>query len=113
MIITTTVNQEIIRTSTDDIKRNITPLDFEPIPASDTIKIPLHKVGLSDTDLLIDPVQRTARIDSKNADYINILLSEQDKQSLIDWLDFLTIHTTPIKEIKARLKKEATKNKRK
>ena len=113
MFITTTTDKDIIRTSVDDIKRNITPLDFEPIPASDTIKIPLEKVGLSDTDLLIDPVARTARIDSKNADYINILISEQDKQQLLDWLDFLTIHTTPIQEIKKRLEKEATKGKRK
>lgn len=113
MIITTTVNQEIIRTSVDDIKRQITPLDFIPDANSDIIKIPLEKVGLLHTALLIDPVARTARIDSKNANYINILLSEQDKQSLVDWLDSLTIHTTPIKEIKARLEKEATKNKRK
>lgn len=113
MFITTTKNHDIVRTSVDDIKRNITPLDFMPDANSDIIKIPLEKVGLLDTALLIDPVKRTARIDSENADYINILLSEQDKQSLIDWLDSLTIHTTPIKEIKARLEKEATKNKRK
>ena len=113
MFLTTTSDHEIIRTSVDDIKRNITPLDFIPDANTDTIKIPLEKVGLLDTALLIDPVKRTARIDSENADYINILLSEQDKQSLIDWLDSFTIHTTPIKEIKARLEKEATKNKRK
>ena len=113
MFITTTTDKDIIRTSVDDIKRNITPLDFVPDANSDTIRIPLEKVGLLHTALLIDPVAQTARIDSKNADYINILLSEQDKQSLIDWLDSLTIHTTPIKEIKARLEKEATKNKRK
>lgn len=113
MILTTTSKQEIIRTSVDDIKRNLTPLDFIPDANTDTIKIPLEKVGLLDTALLIDPVARTARIITENADYINILLSEQDKQSLIDWLDSLTIHTTPIREIKARLEKEATKNKRK
>lgn len=113
MFITTTVNQEIIRTSVDDIKRQITPIDFEIEASTDTIKIPLHKVGLLHAALLIDPVKRTARIDSENADYNNILISEQDKQQLLDWLDFLTIHTTPIKEIKARLEKEATKNKRK
>ena len=113
MFITTTVNQEIIRTSVDDIKRNITPLDFMPDPNSDTIKIPLHKVGLLHTALLIDPVKRTARIDSENADYINTLISEQDKIQLLDWLDYLTIHRTPQAEIKRIMEKETTKNKRK
>ena len=113
MILTTTVNQEIIRTSVDDIKRQITPLDFLPDPASDIIKIPLEKVGLLHTALLIDPVKRTARIITENAYYINTLISEQDKIQLLDWLDSLTIHTTPIAEIKARLEKEATKEKRK
>ena len=99
MIITTTADHNIIRTSTDDIKRNITPLDFLPDANSDTIKIPLKKVGLLHTVLLIDPVKRTARIDSENADYINTLLSEQDKIQLLDWLDYLTIHRTPQAEI--------------
>ena len=113
MFITTTADKNIIKTSVDDIKRNITPLDFEPEANTDTIKIPLEKVGLLHTALLIDPVARTARIDSENADYIRTLISEQDKQQLLDWLDYLTIHTTPIQEIKKRLEKEATKGKRK
>ena len=113
MILTTTSNQEIIRTSVDDIKRQITPLDFVPDANSDTIKIPLHKVGLLHTALLIDPVVRTARIITENADYINILLSEQDKKQLLDWLDYLTIHRTPSAEIKRIMEKETTKNKRK
>lgn len=112
MIITTTADHNIIRTSTDDIKRQITPLDFMPDANSDIIKIPLHKVGLSDTELLIDPVQRTARIDSENADYINTLLSEQDKIQLLDWLDYLTIHRTPQAEIKRIMEKETTKRKK-
>lgn len=107
MFITTTTDKDIIRTSVDDIKRNITPLDFIPSANSDTIKIPLEKVGLLHTALLIDPVAQTARIDSENADYIRTLISEQDKQQLLDWLDYLTIHTTPIREIKKRLEKEA------
>lgn len=112
MFLTTTVNQEIIRTSVDDIKRNITPLDFIPEANTDTIKIPLEKVGLLHTALLIDPVARTARIDSKNADYIRTLISEQDKQQLLDWLDYLTIHRTPSAEIKRIMEKETTKRKR-
>lgn len=112
MILTTTSNQEIIRTSTDDIKRNITPLDFLPDANSDTIKIPLHKVGLLDTALLIDPVARTARIITENADYINTLLSEQDKIQLLDWLDYLTIHRTPQAEIKRIMEKETTRRKK-
>lgn len=112
MFITTTKNHDIVRTSVDDIKRTITPLDFEPIPASDTIKIPLEKVGLLHTALLIDPVARTARLETSNPDYINQLISEPDKQALFNWLDFLTIHRTPQAEIKARLEAEATKRKR-
>lgn len=112
MIITTTVNQEIIRTSVDDIKRQITPIDFEIEASTDTIKIPLHKVGLLHTALLIDPVARTARIDSENADYIRTLISEQDKQQLFDWLDYLTIHRTPQAEIKRIMEKETTKRKK-
>ena len=112
MIITTTVNQEIIRTSTDDIKRQITPLDFMPDPNSDIIKIPLHKVGLLHTALLIDPVARTARIITENADYINTLISEQDKIQLLDWLDYLTIHRTPQAEINHIIEQETTKRKR-
>ena len=112
MILTTTVNQEIIRTSVDDIKRQITPLDFLPDPASDIIKIPLEKVGLLHTALLIDPVKRTARIITENADYINTLISEQDKIQLLDWLDYLTIHRTPQAEINHILEKETTKRKK-
>lgn len=112
MFLTTTVNQEIIRTSVDDIKRNITPLDFIPDANTDTIKIPLEKVGLLHTALLIDPVARTARINSENADYIRTLISEQDKQQLLDWLDYLTIHRTPSAEIKRIMEKETTKRKR-
>lgn len=56
MILTTTSNQEIIRTSVDDIKSQITPIDFEIEASTDTIKIPLHKVELLHTALLIDPV---------------------------------------------------------
>lgn len=112
MIITTTADHNIIRTSTDDIKRNITPLDFLPDANTDTIKIPLEKVGLLDTALLIDPVARTARIDSGNADYINTLLSEQDKIQLLDWLDYLTIHRTPQAEIKRIMEKETTRRKK-
>ena len=112
MILTTTVNQEIIKTSVDDIKRNITPLDFLPDANTDIIKLPLEKVGLSATTLLLDPVKRTARIDSENADYINALISEQDKQQLLDWLDYLTIHRTPSAEIKRILEQETTKRKK-
>lgn len=112
MILTTTSNQEIIRTSVDDIKRQITPLDFMPDANTDTIKVPLEKVGLLGTALLIDPVKRTARIDSENADYINTLLSEQDKIQLLDWLDYLTIHRTPQAEIKRIMEKETTRRKK-
>lgn len=112
MFITTTKNHDIVRTSVDDIKRNITPLDFEPIPASDTIKIPLHKVGLLDTDLLIDPVARTAQIESRNPDYVNQLISEPDKQALFNWLDSLTIHRTPQAEINHIIEQETAKRKR-
>ena len=113
MIITTTADHNIIRTSTDDIKRNITPLDFIPDANTDTIKIPLEKVRLSATTLLLNPVARTARIITENADYINTLISEQDKIQLLDWLDYLTIHRTPQAEIKRIMEKETTKNKRK
>lgn len=112
MILTTTSNQEIIRTSVDDIKRQIAPIDFEIEASTDTIKIPLHKVGLLHTALLIDPVARTARIITENADYINTLLSEQDKIQLLDWLDYLTIHRTPQAEIKRIMEKETTKRKK-
>lgn len=112
MILTTTSNQEIIRTSVDDIKRQITPIDFEIEASTDTIKIPLHKVGLSDTDLLIDPVARTAQIESRNPDYVNQLISEPDKQALFSWLDSLTIHRTPQAEINHIIEQETTKRKR-
>lgn len=112
MFLTTTSDHEIIRTSVDDIKRNITPLDFVPDANSDTIRIPLEKVGLLHAALLIDPVARTARIDSENADYINTLLSEQDKIQLLDWLDYLTIHRTPQAKIKRIMEKETTKRKK-
>ena len=112
MFITTTADHNIIRTSTDDIKRQITPIDFEIEASTDTIKIPLEKVGLLHTTLLIDPVKRTARIITENADYINTLISEQDKKQLLDWLDYLTIHRTPSAEIKRILEQETTKRKK-